>query len=347
MIRELTPTTATPATTPTTTPTPAADILARTRAATAPALDRALRQLHPWLYEMATHTPDGKGIRAALTLLAAEAVGATGATAVPGAVAVELVQTFSLVHDDIMDGDEHRRARPAVWKAYGTGPAVLAGDALHSLALDTLAAGGGPHTATAVRHLIGALRDLVHGQAEDLRFEHAPWRGEGAVTPHAYLGMAGRKTGALFGCATALGAALGGAPPRTVDALRRAGLHAGVAFQAIDDVLGIWGDPAVTGKPVYGDLRRGKKTLPVLLALAGDRADARALAAVLGTDPFGDEHARYAAALIEAAGGRAAALAEADRQLALAHRSLRAVPLAPAPAGEIRSLLSYLTTRRG
>ncbi|WP_461297461.1 polyprenyl synthetase family protein [Streptomyces harbinensis] len=322
----------------------AADALARARARTAPALDAALGQLDPWLREMAAHTTGGKGLRPALVLLAAEAVGADPEDALPGAVAVELIHTFSLVHDDIMDGDERRRSRPAVWKAYGTGPAVLAGDALHTLALDTLLRSGGPHAHSAVRHLVHALGDLVRGQAEDLRFENRPWYGPGAVTPHAYRRMAERKTGALFGCATALGAVLGGAPHRTVEALRRAGRHAGVAFQASDDVLGIWGDPALTGKPVYGDLRRGKKTLPVLTALAGaPPAHARALTALLAA---GDRPAE-AAARIEAAGGRTATVAEAGRQLGIAGRYLSAAPLDPAAVRALRNLLSCLPDRHG
>jgi geranylgeranyl diphosphate synthase type I len=181
------------------------------------------------------------------------------------------VHAFSLLHDDIMDGDTSRRRRPTVWAAYGTGPAVLAGDALFALAVETLAVeAAGPQ---AVRLLSVALQDLVRGQADDLLFATRPWTGPERVRPDEYRTMAEHKTGALLGCAAALGALLGGAPPATVAALDRAGRHLGIAFQVVDDLLGIWGDPAVTGKPVYGDLREHKKTFPVLAALDSPAAD--------------------------------------------------------------------------
>ncbi|GDY79119.1 hypothetical protein SAV31267_086040 [Streptomyces avermitilis] len=175
------------------------------------------------------------------------------------------MHTFSLLHDDIMDGDAMRRGRPALWKAYGTGPAVLAGDALFALAVQTLTTASAPGAA---HRLSAALGDLVRGQADDLLFAHRPWTGPEAVSVAEYEAMAEHKTGSLLGCALALGAHLAGAPEETAAVLDRTGRHLGVAFQIVDDLLGIWGDPAVTGKPVHGDLRQGKKTFPVLAALA-------------------------------------------------------------------------------
>ncbi|EGX54663.1 polyprenyl synthatase, partial [Streptomyces zinciresistens K42] len=306
-------------------------VLARCRALVRPALREAVGRTHPWVAEMAGYslgwcevggTPaagsGGKGVRQALAVLGAEAVGAPGRSAVPAAVAVELVHVFSLLHDDVMDGDETRRRRPTVWKAYGTGPAVLAGDALFALAVETLAATQeGPR---AVRLLSAALRDLVHGQADDLLFAARPWTGPDRVRPHAYRTTAERKTGALLGCAAALGALLGGAPDPAVRALDRAGRELGVAFQIVDDVLGIWGDPAVTGKPVHGDLRERKKTFPVLAAL--DSPAGGAVRALLESDA---EPGRVAA-LIEEAGGRSAALTEARRRVRAARAALAELP---------------------
>ncbi|MFH0521525.1 polyprenyl synthetase family protein [Streptomyces sp. M41] len=328
----------------------ARQVLDRCRALVRPALREAVGRTHPWVGEMAAYsfgwcevggTPadgsGGKGVRQALAVLGAEAAGAPGRTAVPGAVAVELVHAFSLLHDDIMDGDTARRRRPTVWKAYGTGPAVLAGDALFALAVETLAvAPGGPQ---AVRLLSGALQDLVRGQADDLLFTTRPWTGPERVRPAEYRRMAEHKTGALLGCAAALGALLGGAPPATISALDRAGRHLGIAFQVVDDLLGIWGDPAVTGKPVHGDLRERKKTFPVLAALDSP-ADGR-LPALLesATDPG------TAATLIEESGGRAAGLAAARRHIRAADTALSAVPLTPGAVTELRSLLDFLVRR--
>lgn len=337
----------------------APDVLARCRDLVRPALAQAVGRLHPWHAEMAAFSlgwgaadgspapgSQGKGIRQALTLLSAEAAGAPAQDAVVGAVAVELIHVFSLLHDDIMDGDETRRQRATVWKAYGTGPAILAGDALFALAVQTLADSPGKYSATAVRHLAGTLADLVRGQADDLLFESRPWNGPEAVQPHEYRWMAEHKTGALLGCAAGLGAVLAGAPAPTVDALTRAGRHLGVAFQAVDDLLGIWGDPEVTGKPVHSDLRRLKKTYPVLSALATDTPAAQRLVALLGTgNPLDGTDAQRAAELVEEAGGRSATLAEAHLQLDSARRSLESVPLAPAALGDILALLPFLVDR--
>ncbi|MFE9028499.1 polyprenyl synthetase family protein [Streptomyces iakyrus] len=325
-------------------------VLDRCRDLVRPALEEAVGRLHPWVGEMAAYSfgwcevggaptvaSGGKGVRQALAVLGAEAAGAPGRAGVAAAVAVELVHTFSLLHDDIMDGDADRRGRPTVWQAYGTGPAVLAGDALFALAVETLAAQ--PRGAQAVRTLSVALGDLVRGQADDLLFADRPWAGPDRVRPDEYRAMAERKTGALLGCAAAVGAVLGGAGPGTAAALDRAGRHLGVAFQIVDDVLGIWGDPRVTGKPVHGDLRERKKTYPVLVAL-GSPLGGR-VAALLET---GDAP-ETAAALIEEAGGRSAAMTEARRHLTAVETALAGTPLATGAAEDLRSLLAYLVRR--
>lgn len=335
-------------------------VVARCRELVRPALVEAVGRLHPWTGEMAAYalgwsdaagTPDpggseGKGVRQALAVLGAEAVGADGSAAVAGAVATELVHTFSLLHDDIMDGDGLRRQRPAVWKAYGTGPAILAGDALHALAVRTLAEVPSPWAATAVRHLCETLDALVCGQADDLRFEERPWSGPGAVELAQYRSMAERKTGTLLGGAIGLGAVLGGAPAGTVTVLERAGRDLGIAFQAVDDLLGIWGDPEVTGKPVHGDLRQRKKTYPVLAALAAGGAAARELAALLESPErlHGTALVR-AATLVEEAGGRAAARDEARRHLDAARRGLEDTALVPAAAADLDALFTYVLDR--
>ncbi|MFF8828344.1 polyprenyl synthetase family protein [Streptomyces sp. NPDC015131] len=335
------------------------DELARCRALVEPELRARVAGMHAWPAEMAAYSfgwrerdgspragSSGKGVRQAVAVLCAEAAGASARSAVDAAVVVELVHTFSLLHDDIMDGDETRRRRPAAWKAYGTGPAVLAGDALFALAFEVLASSPGPHGGAAVRRLSRDLADLVGGQAEDLLFEGRPWAGAGAVPAGAYLRMAEHKTGALLGCAAALGAVLAGAPAATVDALSAAGRHLGVAFQAVDDVLGLWGDPAATGKPVHGDLRRRKKTLPVLAALASDTPASRRLAALLAVPgPLDGTALRRAAALVEEAGGRRAALAEARNRLDRARAAVAGVPLAEEPAGRLLALMPLVVGR--
>ncbi|MFF7725103.1 polyprenyl synthetase family protein [Streptomyces sp. NPDC008001] len=341
--------------------TPAPGAIARARELAEPALRAAVATLHPLPRRMAAFSfgwceadgtpgdsPGGKGVRQAFALLGAEAAGAPVGAAVQAAVAVELVHTFSLVHDDIMDGDERRRHRDAAWKAFGTGPAVLTGDALFALAVQTVAGAGGGHAGRAVAHLAESLGELVRGQADDLLFENRPWAGPEAVGLPEYEAMAARKTGALLGCALSLGPVLAGAPAPQADALMEAGRRLGVAFQAVDDLLGIWGDPYTTGKPVHSDLLRRKKTLPVLAAVArGGGATGRELTRLLGSDvPPDAAAAQHAAALVEAAGGRDFALAEAHRHAAAAQECLRGAGLAEDAAGELAALSAYLLERR-
>ncbi|MEU3413832.1 MULTISPECIES: polyprenyl synthetase family protein [unclassified Streptomyces] len=331
------------------------DTLERCRTLVTPALRAAVERLAPDVGAMAAYTfgwqdvdgtpragAAGKGLRPAFALLAAEAVGAPAEAAVPGAVAVELVHAFSLVHDDIMDGDERRRHRDTVWKAYGVGPAVLAGDALLVLAVDTLAAAAPEPARTAAMDLLTtALVELVNGQAADVAFETRPWTGPGAVSVEEYTAMAVGKTGSLLGCAAGLGALLGGAPPDTVAALDRTGRDVGLAFQAVDDLLGVWGDPALTGKPVRNDLRERKKTLPVVAALASGTPAGERLPRLLGDDASLHEAARA----IETAGGRALTSALAERHLRRARRALDRVATDHAAAEALGALAAFAVTR--
>ncbi|MEV4397719.1 polyprenyl synthetase family protein [Nonomuraea sp. NPDC049607] len=313
-----------------TTPRRDDDVIARCRALLEPALREAVSELHPWGARMAAFAlgwPDAEGhvrgggggaggggkiLRPAIAMLSAEAVGGTAEQALPGAVAVELVHAFSLVHDDIIDRDEQRRHRDALWKAYGVGPAVLAGDSLLALAVSRLSG-----HAEAMRHLSAALTELVQGQTADMTFETRPWTGPEEVTVEEYTRMAAGKTGSLLAAAAAAGTALGGAPALS-GRMWGMGLDLGIAFQIADDVLGIWGDPRVTGKPVHSDLRRDKKTLPVLAALAVGGPAAEELSEVLAKGAGDEESARRAARLVEEAGGRALAEEVADRHLSAA-----------------------------
>ncbi|RKN41229.1 polyprenyl synthetase family protein [Streptomyces hoynatensis] len=334
--------------------------LGRCRALVRPCLVTALDRLHPATRRLAVYAcgleeagrapaggGGGKGVRPALALLAGEAVGGGAEAALPAAVATELLHTFSLIHDDILDEDEWRRHRPTVWKAFGTGPAVLAGDALFALAVETVSTSGAGDCAQALRLLCAALDGLMRGQAQDLQFEQRPWRGGDAVLPEEYRAMVGDKTGALFGGAVALGALLAGAGPGPVAAFGAAGRQLGLAFQIVDDVLGIWGDPRRTGKPVGSDLRRGKKTLPVVAVLAEGGAAARRLAGLLEAGELDDAGARAAAALLEEAGGRSLALAEGRLALTRAYRTLAEVPLVPRAWRELTALADFLVERAG
>ncbi|HIE38269.1 MAG TPA: polyprenyl synthetase family protein, partial [Anaerolineae bacterium] len=247
----------------------------------------------------------------------------------------------SLIHDDIEDNDTPRRGRPTVWALWGVPQALNAGDALYALAhiaLLRLADRDLP-----ARTVVAALRlfdraclRLTEGQFLDIRFET-----QESVSPEAYLRMAEGKTAALLAVSCELGALVAGAPPTRREHLRAFGHHLGLAFQIQDDLLGIWGDPDVTGKPVGSDLLRRKKTLPILHGL--QRSDAlRALLAQADLSPGGIARA---VDLLEETGSRAWAQERAREQTDRALAALDAGNLQPPPADALRGLASRLLNR--
>jgi geranylgeranyl diphosphate synthase type I len=240
-----------------------------------------------------------------------------------------------------MDGDEERRHRPTAWKVFGPAMAILAGDALLALAEDVLLESADSTGARAARHLTEATDRLITGQAEDLSFESRL-----DVSVDECLAMTGNKTGALLACSSSIGAVLAGAPDRSVQVLAGFGHHLGLAFQAVDDLLGIWGQPEVTGKPAWSDLRQRKKSVPVAVALGAGTASSKRLISLLGPRAqVGEEDLALAAKLVEEAGGRDWTQREAERQLELALARLDAVPMPAATRDDLVSLARFVTTR--
>jgi geranylgeranyl diphosphate synthase, type I len=209
----------------------------------------------------------GKLLRPQLTLLACRAAGGDPLQALPLAAGIQLIHDFSLIHDDIEDNSDTRRGRPTVWKLWGLAQGINAGDGLFvvaHLALHRLSAAGvHPEVALEVlRRFDQTFLTICEGQFLDLSFE-----GDLHISEADYLAMISRKTAALAAAASGLGAIVGGADAATAQALFDFGQNLGLAFQVQDDVLGIWGDPAVTGKPAAADLYRRKLSLPVIHAL--------------------------------------------------------------------------------
>jgi geranylgeranyl diphosphate synthase type I len=347
-----------------TTMTPGPAVLERARRQVEPGLRAAVDRLDPanraisayhlgWTDAEGNERPagGGKAIRPAIALLAAEAAGGPserlmgdggpGHVGLPAAIAVELVHNFSLLHDDVMDEDRERRHRPTVWTIWGVPAAILAGDAMLALAQEVLLEAGtsGPAAAMLLNRCVA---ELIRGQTQDLAFETRRW-----VELEECKEMAAGKTGALLSASARTGAVLAGAGDDVVAALGRYGDHVGMAFQLMDDVLGIWGDPAVTGKPVLSDLRARKKTLAVSYALSHRDARSRALADWLAADgEVTDETELHSvAAMIEEAGGRSWAIAEAEREVELAAAAISSVPLAKPAADELVDLTFFLTRR--
>jgi len=328
-------------------------VLARARALVLPEIRRRVERLSPEVRRVAAYhlgfvdavgrpVPGGSGkaVRPALVVLSAEAAGADAGVALPGAVAVELVHNFSLLHDDVMDGDDERRHRPTAWALFGVGPAIIAGDALLALAMQGLLdAPDGPRR-RAASDLLGATLGMIAGQGEDLAFaERLDVSVEDCVT------MSAHKTGALLACAASIGAVLAGAPGEMVEALSSFGMHLGLAFQAIDDVLGIWGRAAVTGKPAASDLREHKKSLPVAFALSTPGPARDRLAKLMSNGHVEGDALASAARLVERSGARERCLEVAERELALALRSIDGPWIGAAARAELEELAGFVTAR--
>ncbi|MFE0063142.1 polyprenyl synthetase family protein [Streptomyces sp. NPDC059003] len=283
----------------------------------------------------------GKAVRPALALLACEAVGGARSAALPAAVAVELVHNASLLHDDIIDGDRLRRGRPALWALSGVPAAILAGDALFFLAVQAVSEAPPPLDGAGPGLLTAAVQDLIDGEYTDTLLE-----GRSAVSVEECVAMAAGKTGALIAVSCALGALAGGADAERVGHLRAFGAHVGAAFQLVDDLLGIWGDPARTGKPAGADLAARKKSLPVTAALATDGAAGRELSLLYADPgPLSPAELARAAQLVEAAGGRFWAAQEADRHIQQALAQLTAARPGEVAAAELTALAHLISSR--
>jgi geranylgeranyl diphosphate synthase type I len=284
----------------------------------------------------------GKAIRPTMALLASEAVGGGTEVALPAAAAVELAHNFSLIHDDVIDGDETRRHRPTAWSVFGVGAAIVAGDALLALAYGVLAASGHHAAAEVAAMLSAAVIGLSEGQSQDLSFER-----RSDVDLSECLGMVERKTALLMSCACTSGAAFGGGRPAQLKRMRSVGRHFGLAFQLVDDLLGIWGDPAVTGKPVYSDLQNRKKTVPVVVALTSGTDASRELANLYHRDgELSDRELARAAELIERAGARAWTEAQLKVFVSRALRDLDLAEPTVGGAAGLRSLGCLITSQQ-
>jgi len=222
-----------------------------------------------WAGEGAGPEATGKRIRPLMVLLCAAASGLDPTAwekALPAAAAVELVHNFSLVHDDIQDNSEKRRGRPTLWTKWGIPQAINAGDGLFvlsNLAVSDLAERYPAETALrAARVLHETCLDLTRGQYMDISYEERLDLNEADYWP-----MISGKTAALLAGCCQMGAILGGARGSLEKAYHDFGLSLGLAFQVQDDILGIWGDEAQTGKSAASDLLEGKKSLPVLYGL--------------------------------------------------------------------------------
>ncbi|MFE1173096.1 polyprenyl synthetase family protein [Streptomyces sp. NPDC058773] len=283
---------------------------------------------------------DGKLTRAGLMMAVADGVGLRPEDVQSQAAAVELLHNATLLHDDIADTDELRRGRAAAWKVFGVSLAIHAGNALQALGLQMVVDDSGPGHQKIARSFAEAL-SLVHaGQARELALRPGPGSGTAA-----YEQMVKEKASALLEFSLATPALRAEKPENVLTALRGAGRHLGIALQISNDVEDIWGDPAMTGKPLRGDLKRRNLTFPVLVALSADGPAGNRLNRLWHADSTTETHLQSLADLIDEAGGRHSAQQLSRQHLDSAVEHLGRAGLSPAATTELTTLFDRIVNR--
>ena len=289
----------------------------------------------------------GKLLRPALCLLACEAVGGDWRRALPAAAAIELLHNFTLIHDDVEDDSEERHGRATLWTIWGRDQAINVGDGMFALAHVTILGlqeqgYAPPQTLRAVQMLDAATLHLCEGQQADLALPQ-----ESGTTREAYLQMIEGKTAALLAACAGIGALLGGGSDETVAALTEFGRRLGFAFQIQDDVLGIWGDTAMTGKPVDDDLRARKRSYPIVIALERGSPDVRrTLQGFLAKEALDEADIAGVCALLEELGAREESERTARGHAQAAIASLAGLQLQDEHRAELTALAQFAVDRR-
>jgi geranylgeranyl diphosphate synthase type I len=292
----------------------------------------------------------GKLLRPQMALLAACAVGGSAARALPLAAGIQLIHDFSLIHDDIEDNSDTRRGRATVWKKWGLAQGINTGDGMFviaHLAVHRLAEAGvnAPLVLEILRRFDETILRICEGQFLDLSYE-----GNLSITEDDYLAMINRKTAALVAGATEMGAMVGEANEASTRALFEFGHNLGLAFQIQDDILGIWGDPTLTGKPYAADLYQCKVSLPIIHALR-NADDRDTLAEIYRARHMDDDAVQRGLNVLNAAGAQAhseqvAAHYHQQAMQALARVRTRGIPTAETALMHMKSMAERLVGRR-
>lgn len=289
----------------------------------------------------------GKLIRPRLCLLACQVVGGKVEQAAPLAAAIQLLHDFSLIHDDIEDHSPTRRGRETVWNIWGVPQAINTGDGMFTLAqlslFRMLDVGVAPHiVAEIARRFNQTIIRICEGQYLDMSFEQRL-----DISEADYLGMISRKTAALIAASSGLGAVLGNADQSQAVALFEYGENLGLAFQIEDDILGIWGAEAVTGKPDAHDIWGRKKALPVIHALAhAEPDDQQTLRTIYNQHELTQHDVQTVLQILDRTGSQGYTAGVAKYYHELAVGALNRVRVAHQPAAaELRQLTAKLLGR--
>ena len=296
------------------------------------------------LYDAARHliVNGGKRLRPYMVIKSCQIAGGKRSTAIPAASAVEMVHNFTLVHDDIMDNDDMRHGVPTVHKKFGMPIAILAGDVLFSKAYQTVVRSKIPTESVTqlVIKLSDACVDVCEGQLLDMRMA----RQKKMPTRAQYITMVRKKTAALFEVSCMMGAICATNNRRDISNLGSFGRNLGIAFQITDDLIGVMGDENVTKKPVGNDLREGKKSLPILMAIGLAKGnDKKTILESFGNQDATREGLRDAVDTIRDLGIEQDVRKQALRYARLAEKSLTGYP--GRARDEMVALLDFVVKR--
>ena len=289
---------------------------------------------------------EGKALRPTLCLFSSEAVGGIWQQAIPGAVALELIHNFSLVHDDIQDRDEERHHRPTLWSVWGEPKALVAGNTMRAVADYTawglLEEGHSERVALEVARLLtSAYLEMIKGQYLDMSFE-----GSVDIGVDDYLTMISLKTGALLRCSMHIGALMGTDDTDTIQAFSECGTALGQVFQIRDDLLGIWGKEELTGKPVGSDIVRRKKSFPVVYALnVASKSEKEVIHSAYAKKIVCEDDAAEVLNVMEQLNVMDSAQDMAEQRCQAALRALDSAELAPSAVADMEQLMNFLLTR--
>lgn len=291
--------------------------------------------------DSAYNVPTGKRLRPLLLLLCTSSAGGDWRDALPAASAVELLHNFSLIHDDIQDNSDMRHSRPTVWKQWGIANAINAGDAMFTLAYAALAALASrleaPRMVKLWRIFNATNLELTRGQHLDMRFEHQP-----SVSENDYISMIRGKSAALLASCAQLGALIAKDDETITSHYADFGMNIGIAFQIRDDILGIWGDPNLTGKSAATDIISRKKSLPALYGLAHSPEFA---AIYHQSTDLSDADVQQAVTLLNAVGAREYTIRQEQSYYDRAMRALQLAQPTGHAAEQLRAFVEFLFQR--
>lgn len=317
---------------------------------TAPSFIRGVISYHfGWVDQTfeAASSERGKMLRPTLCLLVFDALTGSHAAALPVAAGLEMIHNFSLIHDDIEDGDWERRGRPTAWTIWGKPLAINVGDFLYTLAFDTVCRldstiFSAEKILSVQRLVTESCLTLTAGQDLDLRFEQIR-----DVSTEMYIDMVYKKTGALLEAAVLAGAMLGTSDEAVISNYREFAQNIGIAFQIRDDILGIWGDTTKTGKSADNDLRRKKKTLPVIYTLSksGGQRHESLHRLYADPEPLSDTQIEFVRDSLEWAKAYDYAQSSADAYIENAFAALHQVGVSNQAQSQLETIARFLVYR--